>query len=83
MVFPVSKSHTRRVLSHEAETARRASSNATPVDRWLGDYGLVATLLLVALMGLGLNLTPCVYPLISVTIAYFGGQARARLVFTR
>ncbi len=27
------------------------------------------------LLGLALNLTPCVYPLISVTVAYFGGQA--------
>jgi thioredoxin:protein disulfide reductase len=62
----------------DAETSRRPASNAAPVDRWLTDYGLVSTLLLVALMGLGLNLTPCVYPLISVTIAYFGAQARAR-----
>ncbi len=46
--------------------------------RWLGERGLVFTLLAVALLGLGLNLTPCVYPLISVTIAYFGGQARGR-----
>jgi len=27
------------------------------------------------LLGLALNLTPCVYPLIGVTLAYFGGQA--------
>ena len=33
---------------------------------------------MVALLGLGLNLTPCVYPLISVTIAYFGSQGRHR-----
>src|SRR5207247_7086045 len=37
--------------------------------------GLIATLAIAALFGLGLNLTPCVYPLISVTIAYFGGQS--------
>ena len=46
--------------------------------RWLAERGLVFTLGAVALLGLGLNLTPCVYPLISVTIAYFGGQARGR-----
>ncbi len=45
---------------------------------WLVERGLVFTLLAVAVLGLGLNLTPCVYPLISVTIAYFGGQARGR-----
>ncbi|MBX3028205.1 thioredoxin family protein [bacterium] len=44
----------------------------------LADYGIVLTLGAVLLLGLGLNLTPCVYPLISVTIAYFGGQARSR-----
>ncbi len=45
---------------------------------WLAERGLLFTLLAVALLGLGLNLTPCVYPLISVTIAYFGGQSSSR-----
>ncbi|MGH7859594.1 MAG: cytochrome c biogenesis protein CcdA, partial [Candidatus Binatia bacterium] len=49
-----------------------------PVERWLAEYGLLPTLALILTMGLGLNLTPCVYPLISVTLAYFGGQARER-----
>lgn len=43
---------------------------------WIRDHGLLPTLLLVLLLGLGLNLTPCVYPLISVTLAYFGSQAK-------
>ncbi len=60
------------------EEAALPSTNATPVDQWLERYGLGFTLALVAVMGLGLNLTPCVYPLISVTLAYFGGQARER-----
>lgn len=46
--------------------------------RWLAERGLLFTLLAVALLGLGLNLTPCVYPLISVTIAYFGRQSSSR-----
>jgi thiol:disulfide interchange protein DsbD len=32
-------------------------------------------LILVFLGGLALNLTPCVYPLIPITIGYFGGQS--------
>jgi thioredoxin:protein disulfide reductase len=48
------------------------------VATWISTRGLPLTLLLVALLGLGLNLTPCVYPLISVTIAYFGTQGRHR-----
>jgi len=51
---------------------------AARFEHWMAERGLVFTLLAVALLGLGLNLTPCVYPLISVTIAYFGGQSRER-----
>jgi thiol:disulfide interchange protein DsbD len=37
--------------------------------------GFLLGLLLVFLGGLALNLTPCVYPLIPITIGYFGGQS--------
>jgi len=43
-----------------------------------GDRGLFLTILLVFLGGLALNLTPCVYPMIPITISYFGGQSRGR-----
>jgi thiol:disulfide interchange protein DsbD len=55
-----------------------ASGNSTRFAAWLAERGLIFTLFAVALLGLGLNLTPCVYPLISVTIAYFGGQNASR-----
>jgi thiol:disulfide interchange protein DsbD len=48
------------------------------VGAWLATHGLLVTLFLVGLLGLGLNLTPCVYPLISVTVAYFGTQGGHR-----
>ena len=48
------------------------------VGTWIESRGLIVTLLLVMFLGLGLNLTPCVYPLISVTIAYFGTQGHHR-----
>ena len=38
--------------------------------------GLLLTLLVVFLGGLALNLTPCVYPMIAITVSYFGGQSR-------
>jgi len=38
--------------------------------------GLLLNLLLAFLGGLALNLTPCVYPLIPITLAWFGGQKR-------
>ena len=38
--------------------------------------GLFVTFVLIFLGGLALNLTPCVYPLIPITIGYFGGQSQ-------
>jgi thiol:disulfide interchange protein DsbD len=62
-----------------AVEARAAQpGGASVLGAWLSERGLLFTLGAVALLGLGLNLTPCVYPLISVTVAYFGGQARGR-----
>jgi thiol:disulfide interchange protein DsbD len=39
------------------------------------ESGLFYTFLFIFLGGLALNLTPCVYPLIPITISYFGGQS--------
>ncbi|MCH8326573.1 MAG: thioredoxin fold domain-containing protein [Bacteroidetes bacterium] len=41
----------------------------------LESNGLLLGLLFVFIGGLALNLTPCVYPLIPITIGYFGGQS--------
>ncbi len=45
-----------------------------PANRFEG-RGLVPLFLLVFVGGLALNLTPCVYPLIPITVSYFGGQS--------
>ena len=44
----------------------------------LAQKGWFLTFALVFLGGLALNLTPCVYPLIPITISYFGGQAEGK-----
>lgn len=36
--------------------------------------GLIVGLVVVFLLGLSLNLTPCVYPMIPITVGYFGGR---------
>ena len=41
---------------------------------WQTGAGLWLTLLGIFLGGLALNLTPCIYPLIPITVSYFGGQ---------
>jgi len=40
--------------------------------------GLLITLVAVFFLGLALNLTPCVYPLIPITIAFFATQSEGR-----
>lgn len=49
-----------------------------PISSALESQGIWVGLLLVFLGGLALNLTPCVYPLIPITIGYFGGQSEGK-----
>ena len=55
-------------------------TGTTASDSSIGDSlrrrGLLITLVAVFLGGLALNLTPCVYPMIAITVSYFGGQSR-------
>jgi len=44
----------------------------------LDKSGMLLSLIFVFLGGLALNLTPCVYPLIPITVGYFGGQAEGK-----
>ena len=61
----------------KAEAApAKPSGEAVPLrSTGLEGKGLLLSFLLVFLGGLALNLTPCIYPLIPITISYFGGQA--------
>jgi thiol:disulfide interchange protein len=58
-----------------------ASGKAQPANDPLAKYkqfGLVATLCLILLGGLGLNLTPCVLPLIPINLAIIGAGKSAQ-----
>lgn len=44
--------------------------------------GLLWGIVFAFLLGLGLNLTPCVYPMVPVTVAYFAGGVGRRLLPT-
>jgi thiol:disulfide interchange protein DsbD len=57
------------------ETAVESEESSDPISSALESQGLLLGLLLVFLGGLALNLTPCVYPLIPITVGYFGGQS--------
>jgi thiol:disulfide interchange protein DsbD len=44
---------------------------------YIQSKGFALTFLLIFLGGLALNLTPCVYPLIPITVSFFGGGGEA------
>jgi thiol:disulfide interchange protein DsbD len=55
-----------------APAATAGDENA--IDSLIRQRGWALALLFVFLGGLALNLTPCVYPMIAITVSYFGGQ---------
>ena len=61
------------VASAPAGLAEIASQQAQ-TDRPLHGWAMIWTLLGIFAGGIALNLTPCVYPLIPITVSYFGGK---------
>ena len=59
----------------ENERTSNPAESEDQVSDWITEKGLFTTLLLIFLGGLALNLTPCVYPLIPITLSYFGAQS--------
>jgi len=45
------------------------------VSKFIEEKGMFLGILVIFLWGLALNLTPCIYPLIPITISYFGSQS--------
>ena len=62
-----------------SEAPRSGGTGAAGASKDFGDmlerHGLLLVLLSVFAGGLALNLTPCVYPVIPLTVGYFGNQA--------
>jgi len=50
-----------------------------PISEMIESQGLLLTLVFVFLSGLALNTTPCVYPIIPITIGFFANQSEGRL----
>ncbi len=65
-------------LSNQIESVETKKDNSVSVAFTLEKSGLFLSLIFIFLAGLALNLTPCVYPLIPITIGYFGGQAEGK-----
>ena len=61
------------IASAPAGLAQAADASQSPGK--LYGWAMIWTLLGIFIGGMALNLTPCVYPLIPITVSYFGGQA--------
>ena len=72
---PVDLSEIQKQKAADIAAGAAAAGKATTP---FGNKSLLLTFLLVFLGGLALNLTPCIYPLIPITISYFGGQGRGK-----
>ena len=69
-----------QIVAGEGELSRSPSARTEPrppnsLATLIQQSGLLSALLVVFLSGLALNLTPCVYPMITITVSYFGGTA--------
>lgn len=75
------KSQTSKVNDEKLDTSDNVvaeKKDESSIASTLEKSGLFLSLIFVFLAGLALNLTPCVYPLIPITIGYFGGQAEGK-----
>lgn len=59
-----------------AASSTSAAGASQDFGQLLERRGLAVVLLLLFAGGLALNLTPCVYPVIPLTVSFFGGQAK-------
>ncbi|MCX7833422.1 MAG: thioredoxin family protein [Ignavibacteria bacterium] len=58
---------------HQTEKLKTETSE-DEISKKIESEGILLTLIFIFIGGLGLNLTPCIYPLIPITISYFGSQ---------
>ena len=67
-----------RILPEINKGKELEQNRAEEISKVVKESGLAYTFLFIFLGGLALNLTPCVYPLIPITISYFGGQSEGQ-----
>ncbi len=58
----------------ENERIDNSGSDEDQVSNLIEEKGVIAGIIFIFLGGLALNLTPCVYPLIPITVSFFGAQ---------
>ncbi|MCI0707517.1 MAG: thioredoxin family protein [Ignavibacteriae bacterium] len=63
-----------------AQTSSSTVAVQDPITQVLDQEGAAVAFLAIFLVGLALNLTPCVYPMLSVTVSLFGAQTDTNIV---
>ncbi len=65
-----------QLTENKRDTTQKSTSpeNKNQIAAYIEENGMLVALLIIFVLGIGLNLTPCVYPLIPITISYFGAQ---------
>jgi thiol:disulfide interchange protein DsbD len=72
---PVTAQHADWFAKVEAANAPAVPAGSNDdITRAFAERGAIGAFLLIFLVGLALNLTPCVYPMLSVTVSIFGAQ---------
>ncbi len=61
-------------LVPQTEMSSAGQNEDDEITGLVDEYGIFLTFFIIFFGGLALNLTPCVYPLIPITISFFGGQ---------
>ncbi len=52
-----------------------SSAQGDQIAQWIQERGYFVTFLILFILGLSLNLTPCVFPMVPITVGFFGGQS--------
>lgn len=66
--------------AYSAQASAPAASMKSDIGQMFEERGTFVAFLAIFLIGLALNLTPCVYPMLSVTVSLFGGQSETNAV---
>ncbi len=66
-------------ISFEIPFEKGILKDENPLQNWLSKGGIILALFFLFLSGIGLNLTPCVYPMVPITIGFFAKQKKSIL----
>ena len=66
--------------SYTIQASPPPTNTKSDIGQMFEERGTFVAFLAIFLIGLALNLTPCVYPMLSVTVSLFGGQSETNTI---